>query len=200
MHTPRRRANRPGKFAAILELIDPRLRFLALVLLLAASTLGLIASSSKGIDRTLLVAGTLLLAFIAVSVGAWLTIRHAGLSDTVPRRLQLILALPRNLPLDLPSIEWDNNDCYVLHNRKSMPVHVVPSGLGPSFSVHLSERLVAAATSDAYCELQLKDRRGLSWKVTPFYIFQTHKELLPTDRRAAIEAYGDDIESASNPR
>lgn len=93
-------------------------------------------------------------------------------------------------------IEWDNENCYLVNNALGLreKISLMPSISSESFEVEI-ERKIAERIRNRPVELDLKDKKGNSWKVRAFYLFRSLQPLLPVESPEKIAAdYGEDEE------
>ena len=70
------------------------------------------------------------------------------------------------------------------------PVQLVPSRVGPTLRVHISQKMAQRISPNEPYRLDLQDTRGLSWRVANFYFFESVRPLIAVDgRQKVLNAY-----------
>jgi hypothetical protein len=92
------------------------------------------------------------------------------------------------------NIEWDSNECYLVSGTLREKITLRPSIGGPTFEVVISQEIVERVKGQPI-ELDLKDRKGNTWKVKTFYLFRSLQPLSLGESTDKIESdYGDEEE------
>ncbi len=153
---------------------------------------------NKGQDRTYLVIGMIALMFLLVVIVATFGYLGRGLGSqkisTEPPKYSLLLGPPEDSPeFNIAEIEWEDKECFLVsnHNNLRAQIMLVPSKIGPSLRVEIPEKVLDSLQTQHPFELQLKDRKGHSWRVKRFFIFENLIRLSwAQDKEAVLKDYG----------
>lgn len=107
--------------------------------------------------------------------------KDSGGNRHIPK---LILQSPASLAeLDFARIEWDQEECYLVGLGLRERVRIVPTRIGPSFTVDWPPELIDKVSAEHSYELELRDRKGNRWRVTPtpFFLFENLLHLNPVE-------------------
>jgi hypothetical protein len=190
--------------ASVIQAIQTPLGFFVLVVLVVEVVFGIVASLREGQDRTYLVLGMIALMFFVVA--AVLFLLYSGrvrdlLGTRSPEplnssRYSLLVGPPEDTPeFDIAIIEWDDSECFIVGTRLKEQVTLVPSRVGPSFQVHIPQRILDNLAPEDPVELQLKDKKGNRWRVKRFFILQNLVRLSWGDERTRIfKAYSEGLD------
>lgn len=183
----------------IIRTVQTPLGFFVLVVLIIEAILGILFGFSEGSDRTFLIKAMIILIFALVCIVAALAyVRPEALSGTRQQsagtKYSLLIGPPENMPqLDITLIDWDDNECYLVSNKLKERIALVPSRVGPSYRVQISQGILSRLSVDEAVHLQLKDKKGNHWRVKRFYFFENLLPLSVTEsREKIIQDYGED--------
>jgi len=183
----------------IIRTVQTPLGFFVLVVLIVEGILGILFGFTAGPDRTFLLIGMVVLIFALVCIVAALAyLRPEALSGTRQQatntRYSLLIGPPENIPqLDITLIDWDDNECYLVSNKLKESVSLVPSRIGPSYRVQISDSILRRVSVDEAVHLELKDKKGNQWRVKRFYFFENLLPLSAVEsREKIIQDYGED--------
>jgi hypothetical protein len=183
----------------IIRAVQTPLGFFVLVVLIVEAILGIVSGFTGGPDRTFIVRGMIILIFaLVVIVSALAYFRPEALrgsrEQTPNTKYSLLIGPPESMPqLDITLIEWDDDQCYLISNKLRENVALVPSRVGPSYRVQISENILKKISVDEAVFLELKDKKGNQWKVKRFYLFENLLPLSAVEsREKIIQDYGED--------
>ena len=178
----------------LIQAVKTPLGFFVLVVLLIEGVLGS-AAFTNAADRNLLIWGMLiLLGGLIVLVGVLAYFKPGILQGRSPDTpFSILIAAPKDLnSLDLAAIDWDEGSCFLVGDQLREPIQLVPSTVGPTLRVHLSQSVASRITPSEPYHLELRDTHGLRWKVARFYFFESLQYLSTVDGKARVlEEYGD---------
>jgi hypothetical protein len=196
MSPPKQSRNEKNR-VAIIQAVQKPLGFFVLVVLVLEVTFGIVANLKAEPVRTYAIVGMILLMFFVVGWVGFLAYkgRLTHMSDKrgeVHPRFELLVGGPEEMPdLDIMSVEWDDDECFMIGSDLKEHVKLVPARIGPSFHVHIPEHVFHKLQQNSPVELRLKDSKGHTWKVKSFFIFQNFLRLsLGEDPSTILKEYG----------
>lgn len=181
-----------GGRAGIIQAVQTALGFFVLVLLVAEAILGLVVLNLEaGTDRTFIIRGMIVLIFALVIIVTLLALSRR-LTDQDPLQTASKYSLyigPPDRPekfknLDVRVIDWDDQ-CFLVAPGVREKISLVRSRYGPSVRVEIPPKVVERVKGEAV-ELELQDRKGNSWRVDKFFLFETLQPLSVVESEAKI--------------
>jgi hypothetical protein len=92
----------------------------------------------------------------------------------------LFLVFPKDLPEAAHTlIDWDDDRCFLLGPDFQENIRLVPSRVGPSLRVEMSEAVLKRLRPGASYKLALTDGKGNRWRVRRFFPFEADLPLEP---------------------
>lgn len=177
--------------ADLIQTVKTPLGFFVLTVLVAETVMGGLASFASAADRTLLIWGMLILLGITIAlVGALAYVKPEVLQGRRPDLpFSLFIAAPLELEgLEVASIPWDENACFLIGSGLREPVQLVPSRIGPTLRVHISQTIAQRISPNEPYHLDLRDTHGLRWRVANFYFFESVHPLIAVDGKQKVLA------------
>jgi len=180
--------------AGLIQAVKTPLGFFVLTVLVVEAVMGGLAFFASPADRTLLIWGTLILLLITIALVfalAWFKPEELqGRRPDLP--LSLSIAEPLEFEgLDVASISWDENGCFLVGSGLREPVQLVPTAVNPrSLLVHISQRIKQRISPNDPYHLELRDTHGLRWRTNNFYFFASVQRLIAVDgKQKVLSAY-----------
>jgi hypothetical protein len=91
----------------------------------------------------------------------------------LPRTYSVTLGPPEDMPgFNFSRIAWDKDRCRALCAGLDMKVTPVRSAIGGSFEIVIPPEILAKTTETQPIELRLIDKKGYTWEVQSFHVFQ----------------------------
>jgi hypothetical protein len=174
----------------LIQAIKTPLGFFVLTVLVVEAVMGGLASFSSG-DRTLLIWGMLTMLGMTIAlVGGLAYLKPEVLQGRRPDLpFSLFIAAPLDLDgLEVASIPWDESACFLVGGGLREPVQLVPSHVGPTIRVHISQTMAQRISPNEPYRLDLRDTNGLRWRVANFYFFETVHPLIAVDGKERVLA------------
>ena len=136
---------------------------------------------------------------LAEIIGLYVFVARIIFAGRKSIRYSLLIASPKSMPnLDIGKIEWDEGECYIINSKlkdEKERVRLLPSLVGPTLRVHIPQHIIDIIfrNREEPIELKLRDRKGNSWEVKPFYLFENVQNLsLLEDPHKIIQDYGEE--------
>jgi hypothetical protein len=180
----------------IIQAVTTPLGFFVLAVLVIEVVLGGLSAITGNGDRSLLIWGMLILLGALILVVAFLAyFKPEVVQNRLPETpYSLLIAAPTELEsLNVSTIDWNNEECFLVGVELRESVRLVPSQVGPTLRVHIPAPLARRLSPKEPYHLELVDEHGLRWRVAPFYFFESLRYLSLVDTKERIlEIYGDD--------
>jgi hypothetical protein len=179
--------------AELVQAVKTPLGFFVLTILVVEAVLGGLTAFSSSADRRLLIWGMLVLLGVSIAVvGALAYLKPEVLQGRRPDLpFSLFISAPTEMTgLDIGSIPWDDGACFLIGDGLREPVQMVPSRVGPTLRVHISQTLAQRLAPNEPYHLELQDTHGLRWRVANFYFFESVHPLISVEgKERVLSAY-----------
>ena len=186
----------PSSRVSLIQAIQTPLGFLVLAVMVLEGFLVFLFQDAQADDRRILTYGILLtlmaLFAVVVVLAVW---QPEALGGT--RRSDhtvLIGGGVKSLPshFDISSIEWREPDCYLIAGVIRETIQLVPARVGSGFRLRIPSRVLRSIPVDEPIRLELKDLKGLRWKVNPFLLYENVVYVSPVDTvEEIVHRYGE---------
>jgi len=172
----------PGRLSVI-QAIQTPLGFLVLATLILEGFLVFLLQGAQVEDRRILTYGILVtligLLAVVVLLAVWQPEALGGIRRS--EHTVLIGGGVKGVPsdFDISSIDWSEPDCFLIAGVVRETVQLVPARVGAGFRLRIPSHVLRRIPADEPIRLELKDSKGLRWKVSPFLLFENVVSIVP---------------------
>jgi hypothetical protein len=87
-------------------------------------------------------------------------------------------------------IRWNDTKCFLKTENVEVKVRLINSGVGPTWSVHIPQKIAERLADTELVEFRFEDDRGNEWAAGPFLRHEYRLELQSLDSEKIKAAYG----------